>query len=265
MSNESTNFQQPPYGGQFQPPGQPHQGEKVQFRKPPTTPEESAKQMMELSMEEIAISRQCQSESFWWRSLPLSLGFSTAVQVAGKFGVLKKYSFGKAFAAGMVGFGLGKLSYVSACEDKFLREAPRSQVSQLIRKRRGLSPLEIEPSEQVHIDKLFEDHHKNLIFFFQLQGQADFSDYFAASTNPSQTLESDVQDEQNTMSYDVLREQHRMRDRMPLAPKSSYPSALNVPFEQDQQVSPPPIPDENRRSQQQRPSRINKYGDEVYE
>ena len=98
-----------------------------------------------------------------------------------------------------------------------------------------------------------------------MQGQADFSDYFAASTNPSQTLESDVQDEQNTMSYDILREQHRMRDRMPLAPKSSYPSALNVPFEQDQQVSPPPIPDENRRSQQQRPSRINKYGDEVYE
>ena len=103
--------------------------------------------------------------------------------------------------------------------------------------------------------------------FFQLQGQADFSDYFAASTNPSQTLESDVQDEQNTMSYDILREQHRMRDRMPLAPKSSYPSALNVPFEQDQhssqQVSPPPIPDENRPSK--RPSRINKYGDEVYE
>ena len=102
-----------------------------------------------------------------------------------------------------------------------------------------------------------------------MQGQADFSDYFAASTNPSQTLESDVQDEQNTMSYDVLREQHRMRDRMPLAPKSSYPSALNVPFEQDQhsssssqQFSQPPISDENRQS---KPLRKNKYGDEVYE
>ena len=275
MSNDSTNFQQP-HGGQFQPPA----GQPQQFQKPPMTPEESAKQMMEFSMEEIAISRQCQSESFWYRCLPLSLAMSTAVQVAGKFGVLKKYSFGKAFAAGMVGFGLGKLSYVSACEDKFLRELPRSQVSQLIRKRRGLQPLEIDPSEQVHIHAdrtthfiVFENHQKKSHSF--LQGQAfhqeqapDYSDYFAAST--TKTSESDVQgDEQNTMSYDILREQHRMRDRMPLAPKSSYPSALNVPFEQDQhsssspqQFSQPPISDENRQS---KPLRKNKYGDEVYE
>lgn len=249
MSNDSTNFQQP-HGGQFQPPA----GQPQQFQKPPMTPEESAKQMMEFSMEEIAISRQCQSESFWYRCLPLSLAMSTAVQVAGKFGVLKKYSFGKAFAAGMVGFGIGKLSYVSACEDKFLRELPRSQVSQLIRKRRGLQPLEIDPSEQGQA--------------FHQEQAPDYSDYFAAST--TKTSESDVQgDEQNTMSYDILREQHRMRDRMPLAPKSSYPSALNVPFEQDQhsssssqQFSQPPISDENRQS---KPLRKNKYGDEVYE
>merc|ERR1712029_478605 len=112
-------------------------------------PSETQKCQMTL---QISISRQCQSESFWYRCLPLSLAMSTAVQVAGKFGVLKKYSFGKAFAAGMVGFGLGKLSYVSACEDKFLRELPRSQVSQLIRKRRVYSHWKLILQNR---DKLF--------------------------------------------------------------------------------------------------------------
>lgn len=71
------------------------------------------------------------------------------------------------------------------------------------------------------------------------------------------------------MSYDILREQHRMRDRMPLVPKSSYTqqqptqSPLNVPFEQEQQF-PPPIPEENRLPQN-KPKTRNKYGDEGFE
>ena len=138
---------QQPLGGPVQPPG----GQGVQFKTTPMTGEEAAKQMMEFSMEEIAVSRQCQSESFWYRALPLGVALSAVVQVAGKMG-WAKYSFGKAFAAGLLGFGIGKLSYVNACEDKFLRELPRSQVSQLIRKRRGMNEPEFDTFEQVSKD-----------------------------------------------------------------------------------------------------------------
>ena len=62
-SEASAQFPQTPGG-----PG----GQAGGFQRPPMSPEEAA-QRMQFSMEEIAISRQCQSESFWQRALPLSL------------------------------------------------------------------------------------------------------------------------------------------------------------------------------------------------
>ena len=138
-SEASAQFQQPPGG---------HGGQDGGFQRPPMSPEEAA-QRMQFSMEEIAISRQCQSDSFWQRALPLSLVFGASVRLAGISGVLKNPTFGKVFAAGLVGFGLGKVSYISTCEDKFLRQVPRSEVSKMIRKRRGMSEPEFDLMPQV--------------------------------------------------------------------------------------------------------------------
>ena len=134
MTSESSasQFSQPPGG---------HGGQGGGLQRPPMSPEEAA-QRMQFSMEEIAISRQCQSESFWQRALPISLVFGASVRLAGIWGILKNPTFGKVFAAGMVGFGIGKVSYISACEDKFLRQMPRSEISKMIRKRRGMTEPE---------------------------------------------------------------------------------------------------------------------------
>ena len=99
--------------------------------------------------------------------------------------------------------------------------------------------------------------------------QDDYSDYFA-TTEESTAASSEGQEQR--MSYDILREQHRMRDRMPLAPKTNYnqtpsqppPPPMNVQPDQSyhtfEQPPPPFVTDRGP----QRPSK-NKYGDEGFE
>jgi hypothetical protein len=44
--------------------------------------------------------------------------------------------------ASILGYFVGKFSYADTCADKFLVEAPNSNIAQAIRKRRGIAPLE---------------------------------------------------------------------------------------------------------------------------
>ena len=54
----------------------------------------------------------------------------------------------KAFGAGFVGFIAGKASYASVLQERFLRERPYSELSQIIRKNRGMPEIEIPPEYQ---------------------------------------------------------------------------------------------------------------------
>ena len=54
----------------------------------------------------------------------------------------------KAFAAGFIGFIAGKASYASVLQESFLRERPYSELSQIIRKNRGMPEIEIPPEYQ---------------------------------------------------------------------------------------------------------------------
>ena len=54
----------------------------------------------------------------------------------------------KAFGAGFVGFIAGKASYASVLQERFLRERPYSELSQIIRKNRGMPEIEIPPENQ---------------------------------------------------------------------------------------------------------------------
>ncbi|XP_041791814.1 OCIA domain-containing protein 2 [Chelmon rostratus] len=67
--------------------------------------------------------RECQEESFWYRALPLSLG-SMAVTGGLIYNGIWKSSkrfgpFPKLAAAGILGFAVGKASYVRTCRSKF--------------------------------------------------------------------------------------------------------------------------------------------------
>ncbi|KAM6346750.1 OCIA domain-containing protein 2 [Podargus strigoides] len=73
---------------------------------------------------EIArIRKECKQESFWYRALPLSLGSMLVTQgliskgvfsASPRFGALPKMAI-----AGVLGFALGKMSYIGECQKKF--------------------------------------------------------------------------------------------------------------------------------------------------
>jgi hypothetical protein len=44
--------------------------------------------------------------------------------------------------ASILGYFVGKFSYADTCADKFLVEAPNSNIAQAVRRRRGIAPLE---------------------------------------------------------------------------------------------------------------------------
>ncbi|XP_018525337.1 OCIA domain-containing protein 2 [Lates calcarifer] len=67
--------------------------------------------------------KECQEESFWYRALPLSLG-SMAVTGGLIYNGIWKSSkrfgpFPKLAAAGILGYAVGKASYVGTCRSKF--------------------------------------------------------------------------------------------------------------------------------------------------
>ncbi|KAM6136056.1 OCIA domain-containing protein 2 [Phoenicopterus ruber ruber] len=73
---------------------------------------------------EIArIREECKNESFWYRALPLSLGSMLVTQgliskgifsASPRFGALPKMAI-----AGVLGFAIGKMSYIGECQKKF--------------------------------------------------------------------------------------------------------------------------------------------------
>uniref|UniRef100_A0A9L0RI58 OCIA domain containing 2 n=4 Tax=Equus TaxID=9789 RepID=A0A9L0RI58_HORSE len=69
------------------------------------------------------IIRECQEESFWKRALPFSLVSMLVTQGLVHQGYLAANprfgSLPKVALAGILGFGLGKLSYIGACRSKF--------------------------------------------------------------------------------------------------------------------------------------------------
>ena len=85
---------------------------------------------MKLSPGEQAIMRECNNESFWQRSAPLSLLLGTAVTMAARTGKIKATRvFPKSLAAGMIGYMAGKISYMPICRDKFLRLEPHGDMA----------------------------------------------------------------------------------------------------------------------------------------
>lgn len=73
---------------------------------------------------EIArISKECKQESFWYRALPLSLGSMLVTQgliSKGIFSASARFGpYPKMAIAGVLGFAIGKMSYMGECQKKF--------------------------------------------------------------------------------------------------------------------------------------------------
>ncbi|XP_039530726.1 OCIA domain-containing protein 1-like isoform X2 [Pimephales promelas] len=139
--------------------------------------------------EERKVFRQCNQESFWYRSLPISatsMAFTQflisrgALTSSGRFGSLPKVVF-----AGVCGYLGGKISYMKTCQEKFM-SLENSPLGEALRQKQQHQPPKF-PSEQ---PGLSDPNKADFEPVFQLDDQRDQSASYASDftyTNPMHT------------------------------------------------------------------------------
>ncbi|KAM7009024.1 OCIA domain-containing protein 1 [Tautogolabrus adspersus] len=116
--------------------------------------------------EEKMVFRECNNESFWYRSVPfsvVSMAVTQALVARGtltgspRFGTLPKVAF-----AGFCGYLAGKMSYMKTCQEKFKR-LENSPLGEALRQRTGLpqqsskvAPSEMSDPDLQSFDTMFQ-------------------------------------------------------------------------------------------------------------
>jgi hypothetical protein len=89
----------------------------------------------------MRVLKECNVESFYYRSLPIASVAMFATHFAVKSGYLKpnlKYgSILKVLGAGFIGYFAGKFSYQRQCAEKIMR-LPNSNLAEVLRRRKGM-------------------------------------------------------------------------------------------------------------------------------
>ena len=218
-----------------------------------------------LSPEEQVVMAACQSESFWYRSLPISGVLAMTAHVAVNTGYLSPSPrFGsrpKVVIGSIIGYFLGKFSYVNECSDKFLIEAPDGHIAEMIRIRRGLQPRNITSSQGG------PDDYSSGPFQPQQQSSPIYNNPNSPTYDPSIAQQ---QQQQQLSGYDELRRRNREASAPPgFTP--NYQSQLPPSAPYHPLSPPPPPPAESAPPSKLRPITIppksgnNKYGDEGFE
>ncbi|XP_075715736.1 OCIA domain-containing protein 1 isoform X2 [Rhinoderma darwinii] len=101
--------------------------------------------------EELRVLKECNSESFWYRSVPFSVVSMLATQALVHRGILTKSarfgSFPKLAFACVFGYFAGKLSYIKVCREKFLK-LENSPMAEIIRQGPRPTPQFSQRTEQ---------------------------------------------------------------------------------------------------------------------
>lgn len=207
-----------------------------------------------LSPLEMKILRECQVESYWYRSLPISAFLGAGALVGVRTGYLRPgANYGaapKVIMASIIGYFVGKFSYANACADKFLSQAPDCSISDGIRLRRGLPAREHSDSEPIPT-------------------------YQGSEHEPSTGYQGIVTREENVTSdtpqvtpgtYEALRKRNReqyeagivgrpvINNTLPSGAHTHAPAPAVPPYK-DEDLVPSKLPK----------ARSNKYGDEGFE
>lgn len=226
----------------------------------------------QLSVEEQRVMTACQNESFWYRSVPASGFLAFLAHMGVSNGTLKPHikwgSKPKVMLGATIGYFFGKFSYVNACSDKFLVEAPDSNIADMIRIRRGMTPRNIQESSDAEQQQpAYGDGYGG---FPQVQQQ---SPIYTNPNSPTYDPNLSPQGQQSSMSgYDELRRKNResqpgfspsyQRQLDPAQSLSSSPNLQSLPS-QPQPPSPDSAPPSKLRPLPR--SSNNKYGDEGFE
>lgn len=141
--------------------------------------------------DERRVFRECNQESLWYRSLPLtavSMAVTQALIVKGTLTASPRFgSLPKVAIAGMFGYMAGKLSYMKTCQEKFMRlensplgEAMRQRARQSSQAPQGPQSELSDPDVQ-SFDSMFQAVDP------QSQAPPQASDYGYATEPPAQT------------------------------------------------------------------------------
>ncbi|XP_043104146.1 OCIA domain-containing protein 1-like [Puntigrus tetrazona] len=189
-----------------------------------------------LTEEERRLFKECEQESFWYRSLPIaaiSMAFTQflvsrgVVTASGRFGSLPKVAF-----AGVMGFMGGKMSYMNTCQEKF-KSLEGSPLGEALRQRQrqhhqppGFTHKHSELSDPNKAD--FEPDHQS----FSYSSDLTYSDPMSSAAQYNTQIREPDYVEEDVRKKQILYEELRSKNR------ENY----EVPATQKPEISPENIP-----------------------
>ncbi|XP_048365096.1 OCIA domain-containing protein 1 isoform X2 [Sphaerodactylus townsendi] len=206
--------------------------------------------------DERRIFKECNEESFWYRSVPLSTISMLVTQMLIKKGTLTAHSrFGslpKVAFAGLCGYIGGKLSYMKACQEKF-RKSENSPLGEALRQRRPISPeyysqkqefsnmpssspFEMPPATEAPLSSMYSGENRRSEYSNSEYEPVPFSSSMNESTPtgitdsvPQEPVPSlEASSKRKGITYDELRSRNRemyeagVTQKSELPPKSSH-------------------------------------------
>lgn len=235
------------------------------------------------SQEELNVLKECNRESFLFRSIPFGTVLGSATYIALSKGMLKpspRLGFlPKVLGASFVGYILGKFSYQETCVEKIL-QLPNSKLAEGIRKNRGLRmPAELEGVDSSGgsnaADEVFTNIPQKPIFDDHKPDERDrnegLDEYQRVTDSLSEyTLPVDGSAGLPVLSYDERRRLNREEYNSKTAERLRRPGGqlADLPSSPPPSPSPsypPPLPSSSPSSPPPSVGRRNKYGDIVYE
>ncbi|XP_061685414.1 OCIA domain-containing protein 1-like [Syngnathoides biaculeatus] len=197
--------------------------------------------------EEKRVFRECNKESFWYRSVPfsvVSMAITQALVARGslsaspRFGSLPKVAF-----AGFCGYLAGKMSYMKTCQEKFQR-LDNSPLGEALRRRMGFSPQlpngaqsELGDPNSPSYDAMFqpsETPDRSSEHGYGFNPEAPVSTRRADDFNvPVQSYEEENEPKRKSILYEDLRLKNRENYEVTLNQKAE--SLIKSPPEKEQE------------------------------
>ncbi|XP_047543575.1 OCIA domain-containing protein 1-like [Vanessa atalanta] len=207
------------------------------------------------SQDELRVLQECNTESFFQRSLPLGTAFGLTAFFGVQKGTFKPNPrFGaipKVTLAVIVGYFLGKLSYQQACAEK-LMAIPNSYIGQLLReKKQGRSGIATKRTPTMFgatSDDVYSDAGPGSSLDLDTDRPLFNDDSFRPGSDSGSTPHTDSIPSRPVLSYDELRRKNR----------TEYSDSRQDPYK----MEPNTIPAVSRpQPTPPRSTSTNKYGD----
>ncbi|XP_025418670.1 OCIA domain-containing protein 1 isoform X2 [Sipha flava] len=179
----------------------------------------------EFSPEEKKVMQECNRDSFYERSLPLSLTFGAGTYMVINAGFLKRSlkwgPWPKVIGAGLLGYVIGKYSYQNKCAER-LMQIPNSEIGRVLRERRGkamgensqgniLTPTIIPGVQDTDVSSFETDYKSDIDIDMHKPMNSLDTDYRPNYDGLSSTKNNEypMSSYNSPITYDILRARNR--------------------------------------------------------